>query len=473
MLAFLCSLLCTLRRAHQAAAPATSFVVSGSARFEIQPERRKRGRPKSTPPLADAEGSGALAPRASPRRRGGREAKESEEEPSLCAVLEERLGMGVEERGALLEQWPDLAAASVPEQIAPALAALLKLCGESKEAARAAVAALPRLLLHSAPDLLARAALFDAHGVAPEEFLRLAARQPRVLKTSRSILASRLRVFHEAGFREGSWELRGKLAALAAAGPSSPTSCGACCCVPARALPQRPPRRRAGGGGCAGGGGGGGAAREAVLRDPALLTARGGADALRARLALLEAQGIAPDDARTILRREPAILRLSKENLSRKIDFLHGLGLDDEGLARLLRAAPRVLVASLDALEARRRFLRARDAGGLGLSRPALLALLRGAPTVLLADVETNLRPKAAFLREMGASRADLLRFPAYFTRSLRARILPRVLYLRHRGRRLPGLSRLFGTTDAVFARTPAEAAKAPDAAEAAEDAAL
>ena len=178
-------------------------------------------------------------------------------------------------------------------------------------------------------------------------------------------------------------------------------------------------------------------------------------DTLRAKADALSSLGV--PDVGFVLCRNPSLLAMSiADNILPKVQFLKDLGVD---IPRVLTLHPSVLTLSLtENLRPTVAFLREsgldptvvvpRSPAILGLSvernlRPTMAFLKESGldPTVVLSRypsllglTQENMRPKFAFLSEMGVTLAQIQAFPTVLTYSLENRLRPRLERARRTG---------------------------------------
>eukprot|EP00667_Euglena_gracilis_P011357 EG_transcript_11591 len=180
-------------------------------------------------------------------------------------------------------------------------------------------------------------------------------------------------------------------------------------------------------------------------------------------------------DVRKVVHRFPAVFVYSIDKLQATVDYLRGAGLD---VVRVVHGLPEVFGLRLEKLQWTMAFL-----AGLGVDavkvvncRPVIFGLrqdnverkmaylegmgmdvikvVNALPSVFSCSIEGSLAPKLRYLtEEMGYRPADVNGFPPFLGASLEARIRPRHLFLKQRGRSRCSLSYMLAPTDAAFAR--------------------
>lgn len=79
------------------------------------------------------------------------------------------------------------------------------------------------------------------------------------------------------------------------------------------------------------------------------------------------------------------------------MEFLEDIGIDEEGVATVIRLYPALIGADVPSMRKNVDYLRALD-----VSDEALGGIFRAFPSLLLLDLEKDMAPVVAFLREIG-----------------------------------------------------------------------
>lgn len=133
-------------------------------------------------------------------------------------------------------------------------------------------------------------------------------------------------------------------------------------------------------------------------------------------------------EARKILKRTPELTKLDTESIESKLRWLQtNLELTDSDLAKMIKRAPKILLASIDdKLEPQLRWL----ISEFDLTSNSLGVMILKNPGILFSLHPDTIRTKFQFYEELlgyDAARELVIRDPSFLSRSLEKRLLPRL----------------------------------------------
>jgi mTERF domain-containing protein len=141
---------------------------------------------------------------------------------------------------------------------------------------------------------------------------------------------------------------------------------------------------------------------------------------------------LAREDVGRMVVRHPKMLTNNESMLESRLLFLFQLGLNDDAVRRMVLSHPQLLNYTPESMTPRVEWLM----DEVGMDADEVVRTVTKLSQLFSLSVDKSLRPKYQYLTcELGGSKQTLLDCPTYLSLSLAARIVPRHLFLKARGR--------------------------------------